>query len=111
MWHKFVFSQQVAVAVFSCNMLFISVDNEVVDAQTGRLLSEEREYGKIPKRIYLQYLQACSVCVGTSYLVSTFGWQGLRVYTDYWLNQWTDSGNTGSSTLNDTWDYEVRKFS
>jgi hypothetical protein len=60
---------------------------------TGQLTSEEREYGKISKRIYLEYLWACSVCVGTSYLVSAVGWQGLRVYTDYWLNQWTNSGN------------------
>jgi hypothetical protein len=81
-----------------------------VDAQSGRLFSEEREYGKIPKRIYLQYLQACSVCAGATYLVSTFGWQGLRVYTDYCLNQWTNSGNTGNTTVPHTLDYEVRKF-
>ena len=81
-----------------------------MDAQSGRLFSEEREYGKIPKRIYLQYLQACSVCAGATYLVSTFGWQGLRVYTDYCLNQWTNSGNTGNTTVPHTLDYEVRKF-
>jgi len=81
-----------------------------VDAQSGRLLSQEREYGKIPKRIYLQYLRACSVCFGATYLVSTFGWQGLRVYTDYWLNQWTNSGNTGSNSVLHAWDYEVREF-
>ena len=64
------------------------------DAQAGRLISEEeREYGKIPKKIYLEYLWACSACVGTSYLLSAIAWQGLRVYTDYWLNQWTESEN------------------
>jgi hypothetical protein len=81
-----------------------------VDAQSGQLLSQEREYGKIPKRIYLQYLRACSVCVGATYLACTFGWQGLRVYTDYWLNQWTNSGNAGSNSEHHAWDYEVRKF-
>jgi hypothetical protein len=82
-----------------------------VDSNAGRLVTEERQYGKIPKRIYLEYLQACSVCVGTSYLVSAFCWQGLRVYTDYWLNQWTNSGNkTGeNSTTSHTLEYEVRK--
>jgi hypothetical protein len=74
------------------------------------LLSAEREYGKIPKRIYLQYLRACSVCVGTTYLASTFGWQGLRVYTDYWLNPWTNSGNRGNNTEPHVWGYEVSKF-
>lgn len=82
----------------------------MVDAHTGQLISEEREYGKIPKRIYLEYLWACSVCVGTSYLVSAVGWQGLRVYTDYWLNQWTNSGNrTDVSTDSDKQENEVRK--
>jgi hypothetical protein len=98
------------VAVLSSNILVISADSEVVDAQSGRLLSAEREYGKIPKRIYLQYLRACSVCVGTTYLASTFGWQGVRVCTDYWLNQWTNSGNTRNNTVSQMWDYEVSKF-
>jgi hypothetical protein len=82
-----------------------------MDANAGRLLSEEREYGKIPKRIYLEYLWACSLCVGAGYLVSAFGWQGLRVYTDYWLNQWTNSGNTtgANGTMSHTPDYEVRQ--
>jgi ABC-type multidrug transport system fused ATPase/permease subunit len=84
--------------------------SEVVDAQSGQLLSPEREYGKIPKRIYLQYLRACSVCVGATYLASTFGWQGLRVYTDYWLNQWTNSGNTGSNSVLHVWDYEMKYY-
>ncbi|PSN38190.1 hypothetical protein C0J52_15039, partial [Blattella germanica] len=70
---------------------------DVTDAQAGRLISEdEREYGKIPKRIYLDYLWACSACIGTSYLLSAIAWQGLRVYTDYWLNQWTESVNKSS---------------
>jgi hypothetical protein len=74
------------------------------------LVTEEREYGKISKRIYLEYLKACSVFVGTSYLVSAFGWQGLRIYTDYWLNQWTNNGNrTGAnSTTSHTMEYKVR---
>jgi len=110
-----VFCQQIlshrdTITVLSSNILFISADSEVVDSQSGHLLSQEREYGKIPKRIYLQYLHACSVYVGATYLASTFGWQGLRVYTDYWLNQWTNSGNTGSNSVLHAWDYEVRKF-
>ncbi|KAJ9596446.1 hypothetical protein L9F63_012530, partial [Diploptera punctata] len=67
---------------------------EAVDIQAGKLIfEEEREYGKIPKRIYLEYLWACSACVGMSYLLSAIAWQGLRVYTDYWLNRWTESEN------------------
>jgi hypothetical protein len=85
----------------------------VVDAHVGKLVPEERKYGKISKRIYLEYLRACSVCVGASYLVSAIGWQGLRVYTDYWLNWWTDSGNKngGINTMSYTQENEVRKDS
>lgn len=86
--------------------------SDVGDANAGRLVTEEREYGKIPKRIYLEYLRACSVWVGTSYLVSAFGWQGLRVYTDYWLNQWTNSGNRtrADSAVSRTPEYEMTYY-
>nr|CAD7432255.1 unnamed protein product [Timema monikensis] len=68
--------------------------DEATDAGEGRTMSEEeREYGKIPKRIYLDYLCACGVVAGVSYLLSAVLWQGLRVYTDYWLSQWTHHSN------------------
>ncbi|XP_069691069.1 ATP-binding cassette sub-family C member Sur isoform X2 [Periplaneta americana] len=87
--------------------------DEVADAHAGCLTSEEeREYGKIPKRIYLEYLWACSTCIGTTYLVSAIAWQGLRVYTDYWLNQWTDSGGrvTSNTTTPYTSETEVTNY-
>ncbi|XP_067013510.2 ATP-binding cassette sub-family C member Sur, partial [Anabrus simplex] len=69
--------------------------DESVDAAGGRLTSdEEREYGKIPKKIYLEYLQACGLAAGGSYLLLAISWQGLRVYTDYWLNEWTAGSNS-----------------
>nr|CAD7459032.1 unnamed protein product [Timema tahoe] len=68
--------------------------DEATYAGEGRTMSEEeREYGKIPKRIYLDYLCACGVVAGVSYLLSAVLWQGLRVYTDYWLSQWTHHSN------------------
>ncbi|XP_063225209.1 ATP-binding cassette sub-family C member Sur isoform X2 [Bacillus rossius redtenbacheri] len=67
---------------------------EAFDLSDGRLMSEEeREYGKISKLIYLEYLCACGVVAGMIYLVSAVVWQGLRVYTDYWLSQWTQAGS------------------
>lgn len=57
------------------------------------LFDEEREYGKIPKKVYLEYFLSCGVFVGCLYLVSTIAWQFMKVYTDMWLSKWTNSGN------------------
>jgi len=57
---------------------------------------EERKYGTIPTRIYLLYLKACGISTLTVFFTSTLVWQALRVYTDVWLSDWTDSDDTAN---------------
>lgn len=52
---------------------------------------EERKYGKIPTGIYRIYLKSCGLHIVLIFFLCAFGWQALRVYTDFWLRKWTDS--------------------
>lgn len=81
----------------------LSEDDDLCDEvaeNLGRLASdEEREYGKIPKKLYIEYLKACGIIVGGSYLILTFSWQGLRIYTDYWLSEWSEQADSSTDNF------------
>lgn len=68
-------------------MFYFIVD--AVDWSMSQTTQEEREYGKIERKIYLTYLRSCGMVMGYLYIVSILSWQGLRVYTDFWLSKWT----------------------
>ncbi|XP_021701403.1 ATP-binding cassette sub-family C member Sur [Aedes aegypti] len=58
---------------------------------SNRLIyDEERKYGKIPARIYWLYLKSCGMDIVTTFFLSALAQQGLRVYTDFWLQSWTE---------------------
>ncbi|XP_050319801.1 LOW QUALITY PROTEIN: ATP-binding cassette sub-family C member Sur [Bactrocera neohumeralis] len=59
----------------------------------------ERKYGKIPAHIYLLYLRASGWRMVTIFFLTALIWQGMRVYTDVWLQHWTD-GSTGNGNIN-----------
>ncbi|XP_075149498.1 sulfonylurea receptor [Haematobia irritans] len=50
----------------------------------------ERKYGKIPAEIYLLYMRASGWTSVFIFFITALIWQALRVYTDVWLQQWTD---------------------
>lgn len=60
--------------------------------RTTRTISydAERKYGKIPAEIYLLYLRASGLTIVLIFFITALIWQALRVYTDVWLQQWTD---------------------
>ncbi|CAB3372321.1 Hypothetical predicted protein [Cloeon dipterum] len=66
-----------------------SIENEGDDVT----LEEEREYGKVARKVYLSYLKASGTILGCSYLISAVAWQICRVMTDYWLSEWTGSSD------------------
>lgn len=72
----------------------ITVTNMILGENTAwgahETLLEEREYGQIGQHVYLSYLRACGILLGILYLTATVSWQGLRVFTDYWLSEWTE---------------------
>nr|XP_029714518.1 ATP-binding cassette sub-family C member Sur-like [Aedes albopictus] len=58
---------------------------------SNRLIyDEERKYGKIPARMYWLYLKSCGMDIVTTFFLSALAQQGLRVYTDFWLQSWTE---------------------
>lgn len=64
------------------------------DALLGREIStDEREYGKIPLNVYLSYITACGKVVSSLYLCSAVGYEVVRVYTNFWLSEWSDTVN------------------
>jgi len=46
---------------------------------------EERQYGRVPRRLYLVYAQSCGLLLTLAYFIGSFAWQGARLFTDYWL--------------------------
>lgn len=66
-------------------------DLEDESARHRLKFDDERKYGTIPSRIYLLYLKACGIPTLVVFFTSTFVWQALRVYTDVWLRDWTES--------------------
>lgn len=64
---------------------------------SNRLISdEERKYGEIPRDIYQLYLKSCGIKFVCIFFFSALGWQLLRVYTDVWLQNWTNEDNQTS---------------
>ncbi|EAT34557.1 AAEL013215-PA, partial [Aedes aegypti] len=73
--------------------LLSSNSNELNNGEqvSNRLIyDEERKYGKIPARIYWLYLKSCGMDIVTTFFLSALAQQGLRVYTDFWLQSWTE---------------------
>lgn len=61
------------------------------------VLEVGRRYGRVPREVYCAYATACSLPVFLAYFVSTFAWQFLRVYTDFWLSDWTAFNGTAAT--------------
>uniref|UniRef100_A0A1A9WKE0 Uncharacterized protein n=1 Tax=Glossina brevipalpis TaxID=37001 RepID=A0A1A9WKE0_9MUSC len=59
----------------------------------------ERKYGQIPAEIYLLYLRASGYSKVFIFFVAALIWQSLRVYTDVWLQQWSDNKPTLLTSL------------
>ncbi|EDS27178.1 sulfonylurea receptor/ abc transporter [Culex quinquefasciatus] len=67
--------------------------------------TEERKYGTIPARMYWLYLQSSGLRMVATFFVSALAQQGLRVYTDFWLQGWTDRNQYEKGvTLDDSGD-------
>ncbi|KAL1140983.1 hypothetical protein AAG570_000909, partial [Ranatra chinensis] len=66
-------------------------DDDPLDADwCGTSTSDERQYGKISHKVYLDYWKACGILAALLYLVFAASWQALKVYADFWLRDWTD---------------------
>uniref|UniRef100_A0A0N8CA55 ATP-binding cassette sub-family C member n=1 Tax=Daphnia magna TaxID=35525 RepID=A0A0N8CA55_9CRUS len=68
----------------------INIDPEDSDQERGLLrdpaaIDEERQYGRIPRRLYWIYARACGIFLTLSYFCGSIGWQSARLATDYWL--------------------------
>lgn len=70
---------------------FIHTEYNNGEQVSNRLIyDEERKYGKIPARMYWLYLKSCGMDIVTTFFLSALAQQGLRVYTDFWLQSWTE---------------------
>ena len=88
----------------------INVDPEDSDQDDRGLLrdpaavDEERQYGRIPRRLYWLYARACGLILTLSYFCGSIGWQCARLATDYWLVVYQIETHDSSST--DSLQYE-----
>ncbi|EDV58465.2 ATP-binding cassette sub-family C member Sur [Drosophila erecta] len=60
-------------------------------------IDTERKYGKISDDIYLMYIRAAGLPIITIFFITALIWQCLRVYTDVWLQQWSDVHGAAAS--------------
>lgn len=61
--------------------------------------------------MYWLYLQSSGLRMVATFFVSALAQQGLRVYTDFWLQGWTDRNqHNDGEALDDSGD-DVREFS
>uniref|UniRef100_A0A182JDM1 Uncharacterized protein n=1 Tax=Anopheles atroparvus TaxID=41427 RepID=A0A182JDM1_ANOAO len=66
---------------------------------SNRLLyDDERKYGRIPSRLYWLYLKACGPKMVAAFFLSALAQQALKVYTDFWLQEWTDQTSATVAT-------------
>ncbi|CAM1323224.1 Sur (predicted) [Pycnogonum litorale] len=77
--------------------IWIEDDEETDGVLGGQLMTEEeRQRGQISKRIYLTYMKACGYVVSSFLLFIMTVTQGVKVYTDFWLSEWS------SKSINDS---------
>ena len=62
----------------------------MADPERGLLMDptaadEERQYGRVPRRLYLVYARSCGLLLTLAYFFGSFAWQSARLFTDYWL--------------------------
>lgn len=60
------------------------------DAERGLLqdpaaADEERQYGRVPRRLYWLYGRSCGFFLTACFFVGSIGWQSARLGTDYFL--------------------------
>ncbi|XP_050078932.1 ATP-binding cassette sub-family C member Sur [Anopheles maculipalpis] len=74
-----------------------SVDCGEAEVSNRLIYDDERKYGRIPTRMYWLYLISCGPRMVAIFFLSALAQQALKVYTDFWLQEWTDQTSTVSS--------------
>ncbi|KAF0299676.1 ATP-binding cassette sub-family C member Sur [Amphibalanus amphitrite] len=78
-------------------------DEEEADVDSRRYSEEEREKGKISKKLYLKYIRACGWGFGALYLLMFLLTQGMHFFMDYWLSFWSESASEWNITHARQW--------
>lgn len=60
----------------------------------GTNTTDERQYGTISLNVYLSYITAGGLIVSLLYFICVVSWQAFRVYTDFWLSDWTEESSS-----------------
>ncbi|XP_049279530.1 ATP-binding cassette sub-family C member Sur isoform X2 [Anopheles funestus] len=76
-----------------------SVDCGEAEVSNRLIYDDERKYGRIPTRMYWLYLISCGPRMVAIFFLSALAQQTLKVYTDFWLQEWTDQTSTVSTTV------------
>uniref|UniRef100_A0A182NBW0 Uncharacterized protein n=1 Tax=Anopheles dirus TaxID=7168 RepID=A0A182NBW0_9DIPT len=81
-----------------------SVDTEESSVDCGEgevsnrlIYDDERKYGRIPARMYWLYLLSCGPRMVAVFFLCALAQQALKVYTDFWLQEWTDQTSASGS--------------
>lgn len=70
------------------SFLHISLEDSLLMSRESS--QDEREYGLIPVRVYLTYINACGYFLSSFYLLVAIGYEVVHVYTNFWLKEWSD---------------------
>uniref|UniRef100_A0A182T5T3 ABC transmembrane type-1 domain-containing protein n=1 Tax=Anopheles maculatus TaxID=74869 RepID=A0A182T5T3_9DIPT len=83
--------------------LAVSLLEDCGEAEVSNRLiyDDERKYGRIPTRMYWLYLISCGPRMVAIFFLSALAQQALKVYTDFWLQEWTDQTTTVPAEIAD----------
>uniref|UniRef100_A0A182K8I1 Uncharacterized protein n=1 Tax=Anopheles christyi TaxID=43041 RepID=A0A182K8I1_9DIPT len=76
-----------------------SVDYGETEVSNRLIYDDERKYGRIPARMYWLYLISCGPRMVSIFFLSALAQQALKVYTDFWLQEWTDQTYAITTTI------------
>ncbi|XP_023243430.1 ATP-binding cassette sub-family C member 9-like [Centruroides sculpturatus] len=77
-------------------------EEKLEDMSCGKLIKEEeRERGKISKKVYLMFMKACSLSLAILVIILIISTQAVKIGADFWLSKWSELSYSNTTIEND----------
>lgn len=79
-------------------------DNDVERGllQDPAAADEERQYGRVPRRLYWLYARSCGFFLTICFFIGSVGWQSARLGTDYFLVVYKIETSANQTSINNS---------
>lgn len=77
-------------------------EEKLDDLTCGKLIKEEeRERGKISKKVYLMFMKACTLSLAILVIALIISTQAVKIGADFWLSKWSEASFSNNTSEND----------